>query len=105
MNRRNNTRSILRRIGNAFLVCFGSAYVLALVGIVCLYYCLPATDAAKTSWFPIILFDPFVLTVAFFVASFPALGAFVVSLLFICFDLVSIKYREKHMPDDKQACS
>jgi amino acid transporter len=83
MNHPNRNQFVFRRIGKAFFICFGGAYVCAIVGIVILYYCLPASDAAKTSWFPIILFDPFVITVAFFVASIPALGAFVASLLFI----------------------
>jgi len=86
MNYQHNTQSPLRRMGNAFFVCFGSAYVLALAGIVVLYYCLPANDAAKTSWFPIILFDPFVLTVTVVFATFPAFIAFGISLLFICCD-------------------
>ena len=83
MSQRNNIQTVLRRIGIAFLVCFGSVYFLAIVGIVVLYYCLPASDAAKTSWFPIVLLDPFVLTVAFFFATPLAVIAFAISLLFI----------------------
>ena len=73
MSRWNNT---FRRIEIAFLVSFVGSYLLALAGIVLLYYNLPANDAAKTSWFPIILFDPFVLTVAFFFATLFALMVF-----------------------------
>ena len=83
MSHQNKVQTVFRRIGNAFFVCFGGAYLLAIVGIVVLYYCLPASDAAKTSWFPIILFDPFVLTVAFVFATPVAVIAFAISLLFI----------------------
>ena len=83
MNQWNKVHIAFHRIGGAFLLCFGGAYFFAVVGIIVLYYCLPASDAAKTSWFPIILFDPFVLTVAFSIATLLALPVFLLFLLCI----------------------
>jgi len=80
MNHWKNTQTILCQIRNAFLVCFGGTCFLAVAGIVVLYYSLPATDTAKTSWFPIILLDPFVLTIAFVFATPVAFLAFIVAL-------------------------
>lgn len=65
------------------MICFGGSYILAFVAIVGLYYSLPVTDAAKTSWFPIILFDPFVLTVAFFLSSCTALTVFLLKFFYL----------------------
>ena len=99
MNQKNQAKTVFRRIRNAFLTCFGGVYCLAGIFIVVLYYCLPASDAAKTSWFPILLFDPFVWTVAIFFATPPALGAFMISLLFIFRDIYS-KSHEKMTNDN-----
>ena len=96
MSQWSKEQTVLLRIGRAFLACFGSAYALAFIGIIVLYYSLPASDAAKTSWFPIILFDPFVLTVALFFATIPAAGAFIASLLFI---IVRVFSNEKNPGD------
>jgi len=91
----NNVKPVLYRIGTTFSVCFGGAYFFSIVGIIVFYYCLPASDAAKTSLFPIILCDPFVLTIAFTIATLVASITFVIFLLYLFFLSLFRKILEK----------